>query len=76
MNATARFEPQIRPDGIAVSSRGYLAAAILFADLRAARAMRREPPAEPPAATVHRLVPRRARPRSVPAEALRRVAEA
>ncbi len=48
MNATARFEPQIRPDGIAVSSRGYLAAAILFADLRAARAMRREPPAEPP----------------------------
>ncbi|KMO16246.1 hypothetical protein [Methylobacterium platani] len=68
MNATARFEWPVRPDRIEVSSRGYLAAAILLSDLRAART--------PPSATVHRLVPRRARPRPAPAEGLRRVAEA
>ncbi|TNC12299.1 hypothetical protein FF100_15800 [Methylobacterium terricola] len=67
MNATARFEWPIRPDRIEVSSLGYLAAAILLSA--------RTPP---PSATVHRLVPRRARPRlvPVPSDGLRRAAEA
>ena len=78
MKATARFEPPIRPDGVVVSSLGYLAAAILLADWRAARAARLAPPAEPPSATLHRLVPRRARPHptSRPAGELLRLAEA
>ncbi|MEN3234842.1 hypothetical protein PUR29_14675 [Methylobacterium ajmalii] len=83
MKATARFEPPIRPDGVVVSSLGYLAAAILLADWRAAdwraaRVARLAPPAEPPSATVHRLVPRRARPHPMPrpAGAVLRLAEA
>ncbi|KMO28290.1 hypothetical protein VQ02_31865 [Methylobacterium variabile] len=76
MKATARFEWPVRPDRIEVSSLGYLAAAILCADLRAARAAA---PGAPRSATVHRLVPRRARPPSRPApvdDGLRRAAEA
>ncbi len=72
MNATARFEWPIRPDRIEVSSRGYLAAAILLADLRAARAAASHPM---PSATVHRLVPRRARMAPPPPEGIRRAAE-
>ncbi|MCF4125065.1 hypothetical protein [Methylobacterium sp. SyP6R] len=77
MTATARFEWPIRPDRIEVSSLGYLAAAILLADLRAARAAASRPaPAAPlPLATVHRLVPRRARMASAPSEGMRRAAE-
>lgn len=72
MKATARFEWPIRPDRIEVSARGYLAAAILCADLRAARAAASRPL---PSATVHRLVPRRARTRPAPADGMRRAAE-
>ncbi|TGD97942.1 hypothetical protein [Methylobacterium nonmethylotrophicum] len=74
MKPTARFEWPIRPDRIEVSSIGYLAAAILCADLRAARAAQDAPRS----ATVHRLVPRRARPRPAfaPADGMRRAAEA
>ncbi|GJD63509.1 hypothetical protein CS379_20605 [Methylobacterium frigidaeris] len=74
MKATARFESPIRPDRIEVSSCGYLAAAILCADLRAARAAASRPL---PSATVHRLVPRRARtrPALAPADGMRRAAE-
>lgn len=70
MNATAHFEWPIRPDRIEVSSLGYLAAAILLSDRSAART--------PPCATVHRLVPRRARPMPapMPSDELRRAAEA
>ncbi|MGX7708352.1 hypothetical protein [Methylobacterium sp. Gmos1] len=71
MKATARFEWPIRPDRIEVSARGYLAAAILCADLRAARAAAARPL---PSATVHRLVPRR-RTRPAPSDGLRRAAE-
>lgn len=80
MKATARFERPIRPDRIEVSSLGYIAAAILLSDLHAARlhAARTAPPEALPSATVHRLVPRRARPRPLPAQTgeLRRLAEA
>ncbi len=70
MTATARFEWPIRPDRIEVSSLGYLAAAILLADGRDARAAASRPLRS---ATVHRLVPRRAR--AAPAEGLLRAAE-
>ncbi|MBY0296254.1 MAG: hypothetical protein K2X71_09480 [Methylobacterium sp.] len=50
MHATARFESPLRPDTVEVQSRGYIAAAIWCADLRAAAA--------PRTATVHRLLPR------------------
>ena len=73
MNATARFEWPVRPDRIEVSSLGYLAAAILCADLRAGRAAAQ---GRPPSATVHRLVPRRPRPLPAPFEGFRRAAEA
>ncbi|AWN49422.1 hypothetical protein DK419_26310 [Methylobacterium terrae] len=75
MKATARFERPIRPDRIEVSPLGYIAAAILLSDFHAARAGRQE---ARPSATVHRLVPRRARPRPLPAQTgeLRRLAEA
>jgi len=81
MNATARFEWPIRPDRIEVSSLGYLAAAILLAARPGTlTGLRHEtPPSEtPPSATVHRLVPRNARPRltPVPTEGPRRAAEA
>jgi hypothetical protein len=50
MHVTARFECPLRPDTVVVLSRGYIAAAIWCADLRAAAALR--------TATVHQLVPR------------------
>lgn len=74
MKATARFEWPIRPDRIEVSARGYIAAAILCADLRAAQGATSRPL---PSATVHRLVPRRTRtkPALAPAGGMRRAAE-
>ncbi|MFH6786371.1 MULTISPECIES: hypothetical protein [Methylobacterium] len=80
MNATARFEWPIRPDRIEVSSLGYLAAAILLAGRHGTRqgTLQGRHHETLPSATVHRLVPRRARPRltPVPSDGLRRAAEA
>ncbi|MGF3024739.1 hypothetical protein ACQVP2_18185 [Methylobacterium aquaticum] len=70
MIATARFEWPLRPHRVEVSSLGYLAAAILLADLRAGRAA-----ASPPSATVHRLTPRAARMHPASQPRMRRVAE-